>query len=121
MEEHGISPIDMVVVNLYPFRQTVAKPGVTVEEARANIDIGGPCMIRASAKNLLRVAAVVDPADYSRILSELMENDGCTSLALRFALAQKAFAHTAAYDRAIADYLNDTPFDTVASCYRTGD
>ena len=97
--------IDMVVVNLYPFQATVAKAGVTLEEARSNIDIGGPCMIRASAKNYLRVAPVVDPKDYKKILAELSKNGGKTSLKLRFALAQKAFAHTANYDTAIAAYL----------------
>jgi len=99
------APIDMVVVNLYPFQATVAKPGVTLEEARANIDIGGPCMIRASAKNYLRVASVVDPADYKKILAELKKNGGKTSLKLRFGLARKAFAHTADYDAAIAAFL----------------
>ena len=97
--------IDMVVVNLYPFQATVAKAGVTLEEARSNIDIGGPCMIRASSKNYLRVAPVVDPADYKKILAELKKTGGKTSLKLRFALARKAFAHTAGYDTAIAAYL----------------
>ena len=98
-------PIDLVVVNLYPFQATVAKAGVTIEEARSNIDIGGPCMIRASAKNYLRVAPVVDPADYPRLLKELAKTGGKTTLKLRFELARKAFEHTARYDRAIADYL----------------
>jgi phosphoribosylaminoimidazolecarboxamide formyltransferase/IMP cyclohydrolase len=111
-------PIDMVVVNLYPFRETVAKAGVTGEQARGNIDIGGPCMIRASAKNFIRVASVVDPVDYPDILSELKANGGCTSLALRFRLAQKAFAHTADYDRAIADYLARLSPADVSGCYR---
>ena len=110
--------IDMVVVNLYPFRETVARTGVTAEEARGNIDIGGPCMIRASAKNFIRVASVVDPADYPMILSELKANEGKTSLALRFRLAQKAFAHTAEYDRAIADYLGRQGAAGVSGCYR---
>jgi phosphoribosylaminoimidazolecarboxamide formyltransferase/IMP cyclohydrolase len=111
-------PIDMVVVNLYPFRETIAKAGVTVEQARGNIDIGGPCMIRASAKNFIRVASVVDPADYPMILSELNANGGAMRLALRFRLAQKAFAHTAQYDRAIADYLDGAAVDQVRSSYR---
>ena len=110
--------IDMVVVNLYPFRETIANTGVTVEQARGNIDIGGPCMIRASAKNFIRVASVVDPADYPTILSELKANDGAMPLALRFRLAQKAFAHTAEYDRAIADYLAGAAIGDVRSCYR---
>jgi len=105
LKRTGGRPIDMVVVNLYPFQATVAKRGVTVEQARANVDIGGPCMLRASAKNYLRVAPVVDPKDYPRILKELAENKGATTLALRYELARKAFDHTARYDRAIADYL----------------
>jgi phosphoribosylaminoimidazolecarboxamide formyltransferase/IMP cyclohydrolase len=112
-------PIDMVVVNLYPFKETIAKPGVTPERARGNIDIGGPCMIRASAKNLLRVASVTNPDDYAGILAELRDLAGCTSLALRYRLARQAFDHTAAYDRAIADYLENTPFEEVKSCYQT--
>ena len=110
-------PIDMVVVNLYPFRETIAASDVTPEKARGNIDIGGPCMIRASAKNFLRVAPVVDPGDYGDILDQLKANHNQTPLALRYRLAQKAFAHTADYDRAIADYLAKTPFDGVAACY----
>ncbi|MFO7708063.1 MAG: hypothetical protein R6V84_07800 [Desulfobacterales bacterium] len=114
----GSLPIDMVVVNLYPFRETIAKAGATLEQARGNIDIGGPCMIRASAKNFIRVASVVDPADYASIASELEANHGATSLALRFRLAQKAFEHTAAYDRAIADYLGGVAAGDVSACYR---
>ncbi len=110
-------PIDLVVVNLYPFQATVAKEGVTLEMARGNIDIGGPCMIRASAKNFLRVASVVDPSDYSSILEEVETNGGTTSLALRFKLAQKAFAHTADYDQAISAYLAEQSIDSVADCY----
>ena len=112
-------PIDMVVVNLYPFKATISKQGVTPEEARGNIDIGGPCMIRASAKNFLRVASVVDPGDYGRIVSELKENDNKISLKSRFELAVKAFAHTAAYDGTIADYLAGRTFEEVKGCYRT--
>jgi len=114
----GAVPIDMVVVNLYPFTQTIAREGVTVEEARGNIDIGGPCMIRASAKNYLRVASVVDPSDYGRILDEMRSGEGSTSLALRYELAQKAFAHTADYDRAIADFLQQQTIDDTRGCYR---
>jgi len=110
--------IDMVVVNLYPFRETIAKAGVTVEQARGNIDIGGPCMIRASAKNFIRVASVVDPSDYPAILSELEANGGALPLALRFRLAQKAFVHTAEYDRAIADYLGGVAAADASRCYR---
>ena len=113
-------PIDMVVVNLYPFEATIAKEGVTPEQARGNIDIGGPCMIRASAKNFLRVAPVVDPGDYQTILAEMKKNSECTSLALRFDLACKAFAHTASYDKAIAAYLAERRFEEVDGCYSKG-
>ncbi len=111
-------PIDMVVVNLYPFQQTISKPGVTLEQARGNIDIGGPCMIRASAKNFIRVAAVVDPSDYAQIAAELEAGDGALSLERRYRLAQKAFAHTATYDRAIADFLAAKAFAKVQACYK---
>ncbi len=111
-------PIDMVVVNLYPFKETISKPGVTVEQARGNIDIGGPCMIRAAAKNFIRVASVVDPADYGMILSELKSNSGELSLGMRFGLAQKAFEHTAVYDRTIADYLGANALSDVEGCYK---
>ena len=113
--------IDMVVVNLYPFRETVAKPGVTIEEARANIDIGGPCMVRASAKNYLRVASVVDPADYDRIIETLRANDGALDVAIRFDLARKAFAHTAAYDTAIAAFLKESSDAGMKGCYEFAD
>ena len=112
-------PIDMVVVNLYPFEETIAKSDVTPEQARGNIDIGGPCMIRAAAKNLLRVASVTNPGDYAAILSQLRDNDGCTSLKMRYQLAGRAFAHTTAYDQHIADYLAKTPFADVKACYQT--
>ena len=111
-------PIDMVVVNLYPFEETISRPDVTVEQARGNIDIGGPCMIRASAKNFIRVTAVVDPSDYQTIITELKENDGAITLALRYRLAQKAFEHTAVYDRTIADFLGGKPYADVESCYQ---
>ena len=97
--------IDMVVVNLYPFTQTVATPGATPESARTNIDIGGPCMVRASAKNYLRVASVTDPADYPALLAELNAADGTLGSDTRLALMKKAFAHTAAYDAAIAAHF----------------
>ncbi len=117
MERTGAVYIDMVVVNLYPFEQTIAAPSVTPEQARANIDIGGPCMLRAAAKNFLRVAPVVDPADYSRLLEEMGQNNGRLSLDTRYTLAQKAFEHTAGYDRAIADYLSKTSIDDIKQCY----
>jgi phosphoribosylaminoimidazolecarboxamide formyltransferase/IMP cyclohydrolase len=113
----GSVPIDMLVVNLYPFQETISKPDVTVEQARGNIDIGGPCMIRASAKNFIRVAAVVDPTDYATIIAQLNANNGALPLELRYRLAQKAFDHTAVYDRTIADFLNAKAFSDVESCY----
>ncbi len=109
--------IDLVVVNLYPFQQTIAKPDATVEQARANIDIGGPCMIRASAKNYLRVAPVVDPADYPKLVAQLRRTGGTLDLATRFELARKAFAHTALYDMAIAGFLERQTTETVRGCY----
>lgn len=119
LERTGAVALDMVVVNLYPFKMTVAKPDVTPEMARTNIDIGGPCMVRASAKNYLRVASVTHPGDYAAILQELQSADGCLSLRTRLALARKAFAHTADYDTAIAAYLAERSYDDVAACYRT--
>jgi len=110
-------PIDMVIVNLYPFKATIAKPDVSVEGARGNIDIGGPCMIRAAAKNFIRVASVVDPKDYTRLVDDIKAHDGMTTLNQRFKLAQKAFAHTAEYDGTIADYLGNQAFESVKSCY----
>ncbi|HKL81857.1 MAG TPA: hypothetical protein VJ879_05015 [Desulfobacter sp.] len=113
-------PIDMVVVNLYPFAQTIAKENVTVENARGNIDIGGPTMIRAAAKNFIRVAAVVDPESYDGILARLKAKDGALGLNDRYSLASKAFTHTAQYDRAIADYLTGLSKKDVEACYKTG-
>jgi len=110
--------IDMVVVNLYPFQETVAKPDVTAEMARTNIDIGGPCMVRASAKNFLRVASLTDPDDYESILAELQDSDGCISLQRRFELARKAFAHTAAYDTAIAGYFGGLDVASIGDGYQ---
>ena len=105
MQEHAIPPIDLVVVNLYPFQQTVAKPDCALADAIENIDIGGPTMLRAAAKNHAGVAVVVDAADYARILDELRANQGALSDATRFQLAVKTFEHTAQYDGAIANYL----------------
>ncbi|MBW8073085.1 MAG: bifunctional phosphoribosylaminoimidazolecarboxamide formyltransferase/IMP cyclohydrolase [Ferrovum sp.] len=106
MTRHGIDPIDLVVVNLYPFRETIAQPGVTLEEAIENIDIGGPAMVRSAAKNHVHVAVVTDPTDYPRLIDELERNRGALSAATRFELAVKAFSHTAEYDGAIATYLS---------------
>ncbi len=105
MAEHDIKPIDMVVVNLYPFEATVAKPDCTLEDAIENIDIGGPTMVRAAAKNNAHVAIVVNAGDYEAILREIKENDGQLAQATRFDLAVKAYEHTAAYDSAIANYF----------------
>jgi phosphoribosylaminoimidazolecarboxamide formyltransferase / IMP cyclohydrolase len=105
LREHDIPGIDLVVVNLYPFRETVAKPDCTLEDAIENIDIGGPTMVRAAAKNHAHVGIVVDPADYPALLAELQAGGGALSPATRFRLAQKAFSHTASYDGAISNYL----------------
>ena len=110
-------PIDMVVVNLYPFQQTVAQAGVTPEMARTNIDIGGPCMVRASAKNYLRVASVTDPLDYGNIAEELASNSGTICLSTRFKLMKKAFAHTAAYDTAISQFFASRTWEEVNGTY----
>ena len=111
-------PIDMVVVNLYPFRQTVAKEGVTPEMARTNIDIGGPCMVRASAKNYLRVCSVTDQLDYANLASELADHGGTVGLDTRFKLMKKAFAHTAEYDAAIAGFFTTRTWEEVSATYR---
>jgi phosphoribosylaminoimidazolecarboxamide formyltransferase/IMP cyclohydrolase len=103
--EHGIAPIDLVVVNLYPFEQTVARPGVSLHDAIENIDIGGPSMLRSAAKNHESVTVVVDPADYNEVAKQISEN-GNTTLELRRKLAAKVFARTAGYDAAIAAHLN---------------
>ncbi len=107
LEEQGIQTIDLAVINLYPFRETIARPGVAPEEAIENIDIGGPAMVRAAAKNYEAVAVVVDPADYGEILKELEAGGtgGTLSLATRQRLAAAAFAHTAAYDTLVAAYF----------------
>ncbi len=103
--QHGIVPIDMVVVNLYAFEKTASKPGVGFHELIENIDIGGPSMVRSAAKNFQDVAIVTSPADYDAIAQEMQSNDGTLSLATKWRLAQKAFATTAAYDSAIASTL----------------
>jgi phosphoribosylaminoimidazolecarboxamide formyltransferase/IMP cyclohydrolase len=105
MQEHQIHEIDMVVVNLYPFAQTVAKEDCSFEDAIENIDIGGPTMVRAAAKNHAHVNIVVNASDYTHILEEMRANDGCTLFETRFDLAIKAYEHTAGYDGAIANYF----------------
>lgn len=105
IRQAGIETIDLVVVNLYPFTQTIARAGCTLEEAIENIDIGGPAMVRSAAKNHAHVAVVTDPADYAAILHEIQTTNGAVGAPMRFELAQKAFSHTAAYDGAISNYL----------------
>ena len=105
IKKHDIKPIDMVVVNLYPFEETISKTGVTFEEAIENIDIGGPTMLRAASKNFQDVAVVVDPDDYEAILREMKSSKGALSRETKLNLAKKVFAHTARYDTLIADYL----------------
>ena len=105
MTGHGIENIDMIVVNLYQFEKTVEKEGVTLEEAVENIDIGGPAMLRSSAKNFRYVTVVVDPADYEPVLREMEGSGGATTLETRFRLAKKVFKLTHHYDGAISRYL----------------
>jgi phosphoribosylaminoimidazolecarboxamide formyltransferase/IMP cyclohydrolase len=105
MKARGIQPIDLLCVNLYPFQQTVAKPDVSLEEAIENIDIGGPAMIRSAAKNHRFVVAVTDPGQYEKVLGDLRKHGGSSCAALRSKQARRAFAHTAAYDAAIAEFL----------------
>jgi phosphoribosylaminoimidazolecarboxamide formyltransferase/IMP cyclohydrolase len=111
LAKHGIPTIDLVVVNLYPFAATVAKSGCTLIDAIENIDIGGPTMVRAAAKNHGHVAIVTDPIDYADVLAEMQTNDCSVSDATRFDLAKKAFSHTAAYDSAISNYLTTVNSD----------
>jgi AICAR transformylase/IMP cyclohydrolase PurH len=106
MKEHKITPIDMVVVNLYPFRETIEKPDVTLAEAIENIDIGGPAMIRAAAKNFRFVTVVTNPSRYDEIASAVVKA-GCVGGMLRMQLAQEAFQHTAEYDACIENYLKE--------------
>ncbi len=111
MAEHGIPPIDLLVVNLYPFEATVAKPNCSLADAIENIDIGGPAMLRAAAKNHAAVTVVVDAGDYERVLAEMRDNQGAVSAATRFDLAIKVFEHTSRYDGAIANYLGSIQAD----------
>src|SRR5687768_8681859 len=114
MAKHDIAPIELVVVNLYPFEATIAKSGTTFDDAIENIDIGGPSMLRSAAKNHERVAVVVDPEDYPAVIAELRA-DKAVSATRRLALARKAFAHTAAYDTAIAAYLSSIDDDVATA------
>lgn len=106
IKRHGINTIDMVVVNLYPFEETISRKGVTFEEAIENIDIGGPAMLRSSSKNFQDVAVIVDPSDYGGIIEEMKGMDGDLSYRTRLELAKKVFRHTSKYDAAIAEYLD---------------
>lgn len=119
MREHDIVPIDLVVINLYPFAETTARPGCLLEEAIENIDVGGPAMIRGAAKNNAHVAVVVDPDDYPAIVARLKETDGVLDAALRFDLAVKAFEYTARYDDMIANYLGQQLDDQSPAFPRT--
>ncbi|MCC7312323.1 MAG: bifunctional phosphoribosylaminoimidazolecarboxamide formyltransferase/IMP cyclohydrolase, partial [Sulfuritalea sp.] len=121
MQKHGIPTIDLVIVNLYPFAQTVAKKDCTLEDAIENIDIGGPTMVRAAAKNHGNAAGgvgiVTDPEDYAAIVEELKANDGALSYPTRFALAKKAFTHTARYDAAISNWLTSLDADNKPTAF----
>jgi phosphoribosylaminoimidazolecarboxamide formyltransferase/IMP cyclohydrolase len=110
-------PIDLLICNLYPFKDTIASPDVTPEMARGNIDIGGVSMLRAAAKNYLRVAGVVDPADYQSLIAEMNLCKGAISLNTRFKLMKKVFLHTAGYEIAIADYMDKLTIGQVQATY----
>jgi phosphoribosylaminoimidazolecarboxamide formyltransferase/IMP cyclohydrolase len=114
MAQHGIEPIDLLVVNLYPFAAAVARPDCTYEDAIENIDVGGPAMLRAAAKNHESVLVVVDPADYPQLLKELDTHQGGSDMATRARFAAKAFAHTASYDTMVAAWLDAHPFEPAA-------
>ena len=118
MAAHGIAPIDLVVVNLYPFEASIAQPGCGLAEAIENIDVGGPAMLRAGAKNYLSVTVVAEPADYPRLIAEMEANDGMVPEEIRYELARKAFGHTARYDSAIARYLGGRAGDTGPPTHR---
>lgn len=113
----GAFPIDLVVVNLYPFEETLSRKNVTPEDARGNIDIGGPCMLRAAAKNYLRVLPLCDPKDYDKLIKNLKENKGSTDLKTRFRFAKKAFHHTAEYDTTISQYLDGLSDNEIIGVY----
>ena len=118
IERVGGVTFDLVLVNLYPFAESVSRTGATLEDARANIDIGGPCMLRAAAKNFLRVTPVCDPGRYENLADEVRIRGGKTTLFFRFARAREAFRHTASYDRAVASYLEKLSEDAAGEYYR---
>ncbi len=107
IRKHGIDTIDMVVVNLYPFEETISRAGVSFAEAIENIDIGGPAMLRSASKNFQYVAVIVDPSDYENIINEMKSMNGDLSYRTRLELAKKVFSHTSRYDAIIADYLTE--------------
>jgi phosphoribosylaminoimidazolecarboxamide formyltransferase/IMP cyclohydrolase len=117
LKKENVTPIDVVIGNLYPFADVVSGNDVTPELARMNIDIGGPNMVREAAKNFHRCAAIVDPGDYGVFLDELKKNHGAMGLEFRFACMKKAFDHIATYNRAIADYFKGVGPDQVRACY----
>ncbi len=117
LKAYGIGTIDLLVVNLYPFQQTVAKPDCSFEDAIENIDIGGPTMLRAAAKNHHDVTVVVDPADYATVLNEMSAQQGTVTTATKLMLAKKVFAHTAQYDGAITNYLTSLSADNSRSAF----
>ncbi len=117
IERVGAVRFDLVAVNLYPFSEAIARDEATPETARGNIDIGGPAMLRAAAKNYLRVASVCDPADYAEVVDVLASNDGASTLSLRYRLAAGAFAHTAEYDAAVAEYFSRTSPEAAVATY----
>ena len=112
IKKHGIDTIDMVVVNLYPFEETVSKPGVALAEAVENIDIGGPTMLRSASKNFQDVAVIVDPSDYKKIIREMKKLKGGLSYKTRLGLAKKVFRRTSQYDKAITAYLTKVAKET---------
>jgi phosphoribosylaminoimidazolecarboxamide formyltransferase/IMP cyclohydrolase len=111
LQKHGIPTIDMVVVNLYPFQQTIARAECSLEDAIENIDIGGPAMLRSSAKNHKDVTVICDPIDYAQVLSEMKAHNGEVTFETKFTLAKKVFAHTAQYDGAITNYFTSLGAD----------
>ncbi|MFQ3620640.1 MAG: hypothetical protein SNJ78_06820 [Spirochaetales bacterium] len=112
-----VEPFDLVVVNLYPFEQAVARSSCTVEEGRTHIDIGGPCLLRAGAKNFLRVAVLSDPADYPDFVQQVKANEGCTTLKQRFLLARKVFSLTSAFDQTISSFFSSLDPETLKEVY----
>jgi len=117
LEREGAKPIDMFVGNLYPFQKVVAGPEIDIEDARMNIDVGGPSALRAAAKNWHRVTTVADPSDYEALIKEIEEYDGCTTLKTRFELHKKVYRVLAEYNKAIADFVEGVPFKHVEGIY----